>query len=223
MLKDLWHKVQITLISTVCFFSITTSANADSPLTSTDLASAYNGLSIIQKAKNAKQLEGEVLIFLLGDAPLDKKAAVINALGWNIKGQDNGELFLTGLAVLRDKNLNNLTLKDLTPSDKFVLGYLLAMDDYFDLSPLDSRSNKSLWRATPLDLLSQAASALPDDFAVHFVRSLVQSQDYMDSSWCAVYQTPESVLKLFPVNKRNLRRQAVEEAMDYIKLYADDC
>jgi hypothetical protein len=223
MLKFLGYKLKIILISTVCWFSVTTSVNADSPLTSIDLAVSYQDLEIVQKAKRSKQLQGEVLIFLLTNAPLDEKAAVINALGWKIDGQNNAYLFLVGFAQSQDMTIHDLSLDDLSAADKFVLGYLLAMDDYFDLSPLGYNASQPLWSATPIQLLSQAAFALPDNFTVHFVKSLVEAQDYMDKSWCAVYQAPQSVLKQFPPSQRNLRPQAVENAMSYLNLYAEDC
>lgn len=223
MLKLSWHSLKISVISAVCWLSFSTSAHADSPLTSSDIATSYQDLTIVQQAKNTKELQGKVLNFLLSNAPLDEKAAVINALGWNTSGQNNGYLFLTGLAQSKGMKVNDLSLDDLSAENKFILGYLLAMDDYFNLSPLNPDADQPLWRATPLQLLSMSAYALPNNFTVHFVKSLVEAQANFDTSWCAVYQAPQSVLKQFPPAKRNLRPQAVEDVMEYINVYADDC
>jgi hypothetical protein len=198
-------------------------ARADSPLTSTDLASAYQELPIVALAKEQKAVRGKILYFLLSDAPSDRKAAVINALGWNIEGQENGYLFLEGLASARGMRVQDVTLKDLSSSDRFVLGYLLAMDDYSNLSPLEPESSEPLWSATPLELLSQAAQALPDDFTVHFVRAIVQGQANFSSSWCSIYLAPQQVLKQFSPQERNMRPSAVAEAMEYLRLYKESC
>lgn len=198
-------------------------ARADSPLTSTDLASAYVDLPIVALAKQQKVLQGKVLYFLLSDAPNDRKAAVINALGWDIDGKDNAYRFLEGLASVRGRQLHDITLADLSSSDRFVVGYLLAMDDYFNLAPLQSETSEPLWSDTPLELLSQAAAALPDDFTVHFVRAIVQGQANFSSSWCSIYLAPQQVLEQFPVQKRNMRPEAVADAMEYLSLYKDSC
>ncbi|MTF39985.1 hypothetical protein [Cyanobacterium aponinum] len=215
--------VLITVLQITSFLLQTPIAKADSPLTSTDLASAYQDLMVIDTIQEKQPLQGEALRFLLSNAPLDEKAAVINKLGWNIDGQNNGYIFLQALAKKKGVAVNNLVLTDLTPKDKFVLGYLLAMDDYFNLSPLDTNSNNNLFSTTPLDLLSQAAFAMPEDFTVHFIKSLVEAQLYFDVSWCAIYLTPQSVLRIFPTETRNLRPSAVSKTMEYINLYQDNC
>ena len=200
------------------------SAKADSPLTSTDLTPGYENLAIVRQLQVNKTMNQDVVDFLLSGASLDQKAAVINALGWNIEGQNNGELFLQGLLrKKRMKSIQQLQLKDLTAEDKFVLGYLLAMDDYFNLSPLDAKSRQGVLTATPLELLSQSAFALPDDFTVHFVKSLVEAQLNFSNSWCSIYLAPTEVLRLFPENRRNLNPQAVSKAMEYMNLYRDNC
>ena len=217
----------VCLLSSTILFSFSiciSSAKADSPLTSTDLTPGYENLAIVRQLQVNKTMNQDVVDFLLSGASLDQKAAVINALGWNIEGQNNGELFLQGLLrKKRMKSIQQLQLKDLTAEDKFVLGYLLAMDDYFNLSPLDVKSRQGVLTATPLELLSQSAFALPDDFTVHFVKSLVEAQLNLSNSWCSIYLAPTEVLRLFPENRRNLNPQAVSKAMEYMNLYRDNC
>lgn len=198
-------------------------AQADSPLTSTDLAAAYQEIPEVQLAQRTKVAEGQVLAFLLSDAPTDQKAAVINALGWHIKGQRNGYRFLAGLAQAQGRTVQEIQLHHLRPRDRFVLGYLLAMDDYFKLSSLSKTAAEDLWKASPLQLISQAAYALPDDFTVQFIRAIVQGQSEFSRSWCSVYLAPQQVLNQFPVAKRNLRSQAVTQAMRYLSHYESYC
>ncbi len=197
-------------------------AHADSPLTSTDLASAYADVPAVGRAQKTKRCEGEVLQFLIGDHPTDQKAAVINALGWNFDGQGNGRRFVEGLAAARGLRSEDLRLSHLTAVDRFVLGYLLAMDDYFTMRPLVV-DGTDVWGATPIDLLDQAAYSLPEDFAVHYVRGLVQAQAAMDQSWCSVFLATQQVIDEFPPERRNLRPDAVASAQSYMALYEDDC
>ncbi|WP_186005379.1 hypothetical protein [Pleurocapsa sp. PCC 7327] len=153
---------------------------------------------------------------MLSSASSDRKAAVINALGWNVEGQNNGSRFLEGLADTRGVRVEDLTLEDLSSEERFVLGYLLAMDDYSNLSPLQPNASNPLWSATPLELLSQATYALPSDFTVHFVWAIVQGQTNFSSSWCSIYLVPKLILDRFPPEQRNMREGAIESATSYL-------
>lgn len=209
------------LISFGCNFN---SAKADSPLTSANLVAGYEDLPIMMKLQEQKKMDHQVLNFLLSKAPLDQKAAVINALGWNIDGQNNADLYLQALhRYKRMSSLKQLTVKDLTPEEKFVFGYLFAMDNYFHLSSLQLNNNQSVLGVTPLEIISQSAFALPDNFTVQFVKSLVEAQLHFSNSWCAIYLSPTEVLQRFPSHKRNLHPDAVAQAMEYINLYQDNC
>lgn len=225
MLPKLLDYVKTGLFVILSLFVFNNNAHADSPLTSTDIATAYEDIVMVSRAKNQKKLDDKVLNFLLSDAPLDEKAAVINALGWNFDGQNNGYLFLEGLANSKGLKVENLSIKNLNYSDKFVLGYLLAMDDYFNVSPIDSNSDFPLFKITPLELLNSVALELPDNFTAHFIRALVDAQVNFDNAenWCHVYQVHQLVLNRFPPYQRNLRPGAVDNIMNYISLYRDYC
>ena len=196
---------------------------ADSPLTSTDIASAYTDISAVVAAQGSATASDEVLAFLLADNPLDQKAAAINALGWDVEGQDNGRHFLSGLAATRGVPIDELALKQLSPDNKFVLGYLLAMDDYFEMGPLVLGSI-GVRRASAVELLEQAAFALPQDFTAHYVKGLVVAQKLMyEQSWCAVYTSMGQVMDRFTTQNRNMRLEAVASAQSYIEGYGDYC
>lgn len=218
-------KYLLGLLSIFSLFLLPNSAKADSPLTSTDIANYYQDIEVISTAQNKKIIDEKILNFLLSSAPLDEKSAVINALGWNFDGQNNSYLFLEGLAKSKGLNITDLTIEHLNYSDKFVLGYLLAMDDYLYLSPLDRNSAIELFRVTPLELLTSVAIELPDNFTAHFIRALVEGQNNLENpeSWCNIYQTHQLVLNQFPLYKRNLRPLAIENIMDYINLYGEYC
>lgn len=219
------NKYFLGLLSIFSLFLCPNSAYADSPLTSINIADYYQDIDVISTAQNTKKIDKKILNFLLSSAPLDEKSAVINALGWNFDGQNNGYLFLEGLAKSKNLNITDLTIEHLNYSDKFVLGYLLAMDDYLYLSPLDRNSAINLFRVTSLELLTSVAIELPDNFTAHFIRALVEGQNNLANaeSWCNIYQSHQLVLNQFPPSQRNLRPLAIENIMDYINLYREYC
>lgn len=218
-------KYLLGLLSIFSLFLFPNSAKADSPLTSTNIADYYQDIEVVSTAQNTKIMDEKILKFLLSSAPLDEKAAVINALGWSFGGQNNSYLFLNGLAQSKDLEVTELTIEQLNYSDKFVLGYLLAMDDYLYLSPLARNSDTPLFRVTSLELLTSVALELPDNFTAHFIRALVEAQNNLSNaeSWCNIYQVHQLVLNQFPLSQRNLRPLAVENIMDYINLYSKYC
>ena len=204
-------------------------AIADSPLTSTDLAAAYEDLLEVRVARRWKRAEGFVLDFLLGESPLDQKLAVVNALGWNVDNQTNSVLFVRGIAQRENLALEKVTVKDMTADDRVVLGYLMAMDNYFDMPPLTQLTDSStqlsptFQRTYPEDLLSFAIAEDPSNFSAQFIASLVEAQRSFPRSWCDVYLETAWVLDRFPVESRNMRPAAVDKAMEYMNLYQSYC
>lgn len=175
---------------------------ADSPLTSISFAPAYGDLPVIGQPRDRQ------LAFLTQSAvPNDQKLAVMTALGW--EDGDNARYFVELISELRPG--------DVTPSDRFVAGYLLALDDYLELK------KKGLEGKTAQQLLDQAAAQLPNDFAVQYARALVKAQAAMAKGWCEVYRLPEEVKKRFPPEKRNLRPGALESADGYLHGYSEEC
>lgn len=193
---------------------------ADSPLTSTDLASAYDELPAVNEALLAKRMTPAVMRFLAGAAPNDQKAAVVNALGWQSPG--NALAFLQGLAFARGVAPDDIKLAQMRAPDRFVFGYLLALETYAAPSALRPGA-LDVWGATPMQLLDQAATALPGDFAVHYVRGLVEAQHAMQTSNCSVYLATARVLEKFPVERRNLRQRAIGSVEAYMALYKPAC
>lgn len=191
-------------------------ALADSPLTSTDFATGYKDVqAVVRASANAEA----AYAFLQSPAPNDQKLAVANALGWQ---GDTATGFFTAVARAKDLAPTQLAMSDLSPSELFVGGYLIAMSNYLDLKPLQPGA-KGVWGRKPLELLDKAAAALPDDFAVQYARALVQAQRAMDKDWCEVFRIPAAVVKAFPPAKRNLRPGALESAQGYLAVYEESC
>ncbi len=195
-------------------------ARADSPLTSIDLSAGYDDLAAVRSARASKKLQGSALELLLSaNAPMDQRIAVACAAGW---GQQNAEAFLEALAIAHKVDAVALEAKSLTAAEKLLLGYLVALDKYLDLQPLQAGA-KGLRGALPKKLVDEGAAAFPDDFAVQYVRALVTAQGLPVERWCEVYRIPKKVLDRFPPAKRNLRPAAVQSAADYLSLYEKEC
>lgn len=197
-------------------------ALADSPLTSIDFVAAYADVPAVLQAADTRRLEGAALETLLGGAPLDHKVAVVNALGWSAEGQDHAGAYLAAVARQRRLPLKRLTVDQLSAEERFLYGYLRAMDDYLGLTPSPS-APAGLAGLAPLDLLDDAARALPEVFSVQYVRALVAAQAQMAGDWCAVWRGPEAVRERFPEGRRDLRPAAVAAAVSYLELYASEC
>jgi hypothetical protein len=210
-----WWLSQAVMAALLCAI-----VHADSPLTSTDLASAYADLAIVREARASKRVQGPVVAFLVGTEPTDRKAAVVNALGWQTPG--NADAFLRGVAAARGVPPEEVKLAQLTAADRFVLGYLLALENYAEPQALRPGA-LDVWGATPMQLLDQAATALPDDFAVQYVRALAEAQRAMSDSFCSAYLATARVIEKFPARRRNLRPAAVAAAQSYMDGYKTDC
>jgi hypothetical protein len=195
-------------------------AFADSPLSSTDVATPYNDLAIVRDTRTSRELDADAVKLLLAAGASDHKAAVINALGWGGDAVERAMPFVHGLAAARGISPEDLEIEHLKAADRFVLGYLLAMGE----EPRPLRPGAAgLWGATPRELLDQAALALPGDFTVHLVRGLVEGQDLLSKSWCGVYMATRQVLDRFPPARRNMRAKAVGSVEAYMSLYKKDC
>ncbi|HEY3452430.1 MAG TPA: hypothetical protein VGK67_39165 [Myxococcales bacterium] len=197
-----------------------TSARADSPLTSIDLSAGYDDLPAVKAARASKKLQGSALEFLASaNAPMDQQVAVAYAAGW---GQQHANTFIEALAAAHQREAIALEAKDLVPAEKFLLGYLIALDKYLDLQPLQAGAS-GVRGMLPSKLVDEGAAAFPNDFAVQYVRALVDVQGRPVEKWCDIYKVPKKVLDRFPAAKRNLRPAAVQSAVDYLALYEQSC
>ncbi|HEY4222604.1 MAG TPA: hypothetical protein VGO62_14715 [Myxococcota bacterium] len=217
----------LALVVAAAAATAATEARADSPLTSTDLHAGYEDVAAIAHAvsENRSPNTGGIVgddddvAFLVGDAPSDQKLALVNALGWGQHG--TAGKFLRRIAVRAHVPLGDLAKKDLRGVDKAVLGYLLAMDDYFTLKSIGVGND--LQQASPSSLLAEAQDAAPTDFAVAYVGALIAAQRRMEGDWCQIYKSVERVVARFPEDKRNLRAPALAKSEEYISLYRDSC
>lgn len=176
-------------------------AAADSPLTSTDFWRAYRDLPEVALAHDIERLNTRLGHYLLSRAPLDRKAAVINALSWNFHGRQNAVLFRE---MLEQKYSAGQVDRRMNGDELFCMGYLLALDDYFHAE-----------RALPW--MHKARKAHPKSFTVALVAALVEAQtrfQHFEQLW----PLTESVL-LDRTLRRDMRPRGVNIVVDYMKLY----
>ena len=116
-----------------CLFFLST-ANADSPITSTDFYKAYLHIPEVEEAHEIGVLSEGMAQFLLdSENSLDKKAAVINALYWDIDRKINAFLFKRHLkAKYQVKDDIDSLVKVMNDEELFCLGYMTVMDNYFE-------------------------------------------------------------------------------------------
>lgn len=179
--------------------ALTSLGRADSPLTSTDFYTAYGDIKLVAAAAKSHKLDQAMADFLASPkTPIDQKAALINALGWNFEGQSNAARF------------RQLAKK---PADEaFCLGYLTAMDDY-------NQPEKALPQ------LDRAVQQRPTSYTVAMIRALVRSQRYISSEpdtgkWKNVWPQIEAVLKDKKLNA-DMRPRAIQVILDYMKGYEE--
>lgn len=188
------------------------SLQADSPITSTDFYQVYEDIPMVVKAEQSDGiLTKEMAIFLSSDInPIDHKAAVINALSWDIDGKNNASFYLEFLAQkYYGSKIDSATLEPLNGDELLCLGYLRAMDDYFDVLDV-------------LDILYLAWEANDTSFTVSMIFAIVEAQEAMDYDWCEVWLLVEDVL-LDEILVMDMRKEAVTIIVDYMRLYEDEC
>ncbi len=135
---------------------------------------------------------------------MDVRAAVVNAIGW--EGERGGRVEAY-VEYAYGKAYSEIDLSALRGDELFVIGYLLAMDDYFDTANAEA-------------LLQEAKETLKDSFTAAIIHSIVRSQDLMSSSWLDMWKIVAEVAFDARLNM-DMRPEAAEIIIDYMVLYSD--
>jgi hypothetical protein len=183
---------------------------ADSPLTSTNIYEAYDELLIIDVALEAKgNINQEIMIYLTGSQSIDSKMALINALGWNIDGQNNAETFLDFLQK-KKKYKNRADFMEKGTADELLcMAYILALDNYFDVREA-------------LEIAEKALSKNKKSYTFNIITALIRAQNVMDKNWCEVYKSTDSVRKNKKL-KLDMKKPAIDIIFGYMDLYKEEC
>ncbi|MDP5172871.1 MAG: hypothetical protein NWR72_21710 [Bacteroidia bacterium] len=181
----------------------------DSPVTSTDFHQAYLDVPLVKRASMTHTLDNDMNKFLLSKkTPIDQKAALVNALGWDQNGTPNFDAFATTIQAKRKVAVLSAESK-LKSDDLLVLGYLLLIEDYFH-------------PANALPYLERAASELPQSQTAQMLLALCKAQISFDSDWCAVWTRYKEVAENASLTK-DLRPEALSIIREYMVLYKEEC
>jgi hypothetical protein len=204
------RKLILALLATAV---LATAAFADSPITSTHFAEAYQDepivVATVQYADGV--LNSRLNEYLVSEYnPIDVKMAVINALGWQIKGRDNARTFLDYLIKSRGYSDANKFFKKGRADELLSYAYLKAMDNYFEVD----------------EALKFAEQAVKKDKSgsrtIRLIAGLIKAQKAMDSSFCEVFRITDGIRK----NERlmnDMRTKAVNIIYEYMDIYGDSC
>lgn len=183
---------------------------ADSPLTSTYFAKHYESFKIVKYAAEVGTIDKKIAKYLMNEKkPIAVKAAIANALGWDMAGKNNSKWYASFLRPKYNWAPGAFNADDLTAADLMLMGYLTALDDYFN--PQHG-----------LEYLAMAEEKMPQSLTVRMMHALVKSQVAFDSDWCQVYQIVAMVAADDSPNL-DFAPEAVEIIMEYISLYKDEC
>jgi len=175
------------------------------PVTSTEFSRASRDEPIVQRADEDGAVTAELAAYLADEAaPLDVRAAVINAIGWEAEGGGRAEALAQ---YAYGKSFSELDMYAMRPDERFVFGYLLAMDDYFDTAAAE-------------DWLYSARLGLPDSFTAAMIHALVAAQSLMwePDAWQEIWRVAAAVAfdeKLL----LDMRPEAAKIIVDYMALY----
>lgn len=199
------------LVSLLLTFYSTIQTYADSPLTSTDLYLAYQDKPIIVKAlgKHGK-LTIDLMVFLLSETnPIDEKIAVINALGWSIDGKSNSEKFVKYLKKVKGYSSEAYLFDNGNSDELLCLGYLKAMDNYFEVNDA-------------IRFSEQALKLNPTSFTYAIIHALIKAQNELDNDWCQAFKTTDAVRNDISL-LLDMEYSAYTLIFDYMENYRDTC
>ena len=185
---------------------------ADSPLTSTDIASAYDDCEMVQYAIQLQNGENNELrtsiLYWLSDAeaPVDERIAVVNKLGWNFDGKISGDQLEEYLMRRYKVDKAADLASKLDAETLIVLAYTKAMSNYFNVTDAAELGHKAVEKNKN------------KSFTVAFISALIDAQIWLDSDWNMVYNVVANVLADSTLH-RDMRQAAVDSVMEYINLY----
>jgi hypothetical protein len=188
-------------------------ALADSPLTSTNIAQAYANEQLVQDGMACKgNITPELCLKLNEKAvPIALKIAAINAVSW-VYGEyaGNAEQFLSvnsgtnGFASLEE------LLEHGTAHQLICYAYLRALDDYDDVTEALAVAAKALERA-------------PGSLAIAMIHGLIKAQHAFGTDWCLVYESTNQVRQQRSRYNYDFSAAAMAIIFKYMDLYEDDC
>ena len=201
-----------TLLSLSCLLLFgLQSTLADSPLTSTLFHDAYQDVPAVKQALKEKKLTPKLARYLKDSSQsLDKRLAVVSALGWRFEGQNNAQEFSRAVLGTGDTWFFPNTWEGMSADHLIILAYLQALDDYFDVKD-------------EYEMAAQARRAAPENSALSVIASLIEAQNIMEmkdtEQWPRVWAVAKPTLEMR--SKPRFRDEALAIIKKYMIIYED--
>lgn len=190
---------------------------ADSPLTSTDFYKAYLDVPLVQEALKSKgKITNVMLEYIYSDTnPLEVKLAIINAIGWNVKGNKSSKLYFK--FVMNKKKYKSDFGGDYTAfnwnatADELICyAYMKALDNYFDVSDT-------------FEVAGLALNKNPNSFAVNMIYNLIKAQGLTSfREYCSASKI-FNTLKNNPNLTLDMRKESLSYVFEYMEYISKDC
>jgi hypothetical protein len=203
-------KIKLALIFTVLMGS-GLGLMADSPLTSTEISTAYKDKPIVIAASKAEgKLTNELMNYISNPVnPIDIRIAVINELSWDHEGVSNADLFFAYLNR-NNKFKDNKDFLNKASWDLLIcMAYLKALDNYFDVDGA-------------IELAKASKSKNNTSYTVNIICALIEAQQAMNDNWCKVYNLTNNV-RINHSLKKDMNDEAINNIFEYMDLYKEDC
>lgn len=198
-----------TIVVATILFSLSTNAYSDSPITSTFFYTSYMDYEMVNYAYIMGTVDEKIATYMLDDKNLiDVKAAIVNAVSWSYDGKANAEILLPYILIKYQLKTSE-DLSRLNGADLMTLGYLKAMDQYFNVVESEQ-------------LLLQAKTKMPESYTVHLMWALVKSQSDMEFDFCKVWTNTREVILNTHLN-RDIKTSAIQQIVDYMLIYKSYC
>lgn len=197
-------------LGTLSFF-VMLNVYADSPLIRTSFFTAYYLNEKVQYAEEIGFLDGAIGSFLTDQSvSVDLKAAVINALPWKDKGNNNIVTFRMFIGRKYGKSFDSLNNSELTADELFCLGYMTMLNNLKELPDA-------------LILLMKAKAKSPESFTINMFYSLAVAQDHLNNSRkCDAWTVCDHVRNDASLN-RDLNQDAVALIFEQVNKYKINC
>ena len=199
------------LLLCIGFFLIAHTSFADSPLTSTPFYKGYLDIAIIKTAakSNGKITEQQLQFVTNTKNPIAVKLALINSLGWNVKGKSNAPEYLEYLFEQKPHlNYKNFIHKA-TAEELICYAYLKAMDNYFDVKSATVFAKQAMRKA-------------PASYSIHLIGTLIQVQNVNAKNWCSIY-TQMNQVRVNTKLQKDLRVESINTIFSYTDGYKVEC
>ena len=204
-------KTKSIILLLFVIFSLNFAVYADSPLTSTYFAAAYQTEDIIIKASQTDGvLKTELMKYLINKRkPIAIKMAIINELSWDFDGKSNATTFLNYLKKKKKCKSEQDLLENGNADILLCMAYLKAMDNYFNVDE-------------SIPFADAALEKEPNSYTFNIITALIKAQKAFDTDWCEVFKLTDNVRKNKQLDK-DMNDDAITIIFEYMDLYEDSC